>query len=149
MQNPETVKITNIDSLDARGQINNMDTERKIKSKYSQRLSLSYGEVKKIADSLDDERERLIEKHAERDNDDKKIKGEPNPVTNMPTWKMQDEQAFNDEWKELLDQEVEITVYPVSLGDLGKNFAIDFVTLEVLMRVGMIKEMNDSEEDKD
>lgn len=111
----------------------------------SHKLSRNLRELRVERKTLDESRNTMGDKYAKRDDDGNKIPGGANPTTGELSWKMDpsDQEPMAEEFKDLMDSKIELTIYPVKLGSFPKSTEIEGIHLEPLCRVGIIEEPDD------
>ncbi len=147
MEHPKRILIKNKDVYDATGALLSV-TQEKMKLKVSHRFAMCLRALRTEQDTLEKMRERLIDDHVETDSEGNRLMGDINEATKMPTWRMKTANDFDKEWEELLEQTVEVTVYPVTLADLGSKFKMSALDMEPLLRVGILLEEAEAAEPK-
>lgn len=123
-------------------------TTRKLRISVAYKLAVSLRSLKNEHTLLEEQREAILDRYAEKDEKGRRIMGERNPVTGSPTWRLKDAKGFEKEWGELINQDVILELRPVKLEEFGQDFEVEPLTLENAISLGVVECDTKEEEPK-
>ena len=115
------MKVKNITLLNF---VNSALVMKKLPTKLSFAIAINADEANKKVKLYDEERKKLAEKMAKKDE-------EGNPVIENDHYIFEDENAWDEVMRELLDTEVEVAMTTVTLDDVAKCDNPEFDTLTI------------------
>ena len=114
----QTVKCANRDVLEAMAAFNELAGTVWGEPQVALRIGRSFRSIRKANDSIELEREGLLEQYAAKDAEGSYVR-----LDGTGTVKLVDQKSFGVGWRAVLDDEVELQVWPVDISALSDGKA--------------------------
>jgi hypothetical protein len=140
MDGPFTITLSNKVLLDYFPIVDRFAATVKLPAKAAHRVALSVRALRVFAEEAERTREKLLDEHVEKDAKGNRIVAQAKEA-GTTTWRLATPTEFREAWQAVLDDHVEVTVYPFQLADVEKKMEeVEPIYLEAASALQLLKE---------